>query len=453
MPNDSQFSEQTWNELLNLIELQKVVPIVGRALSLVDVGDGHQVPVLNAIMVSLAQQLSIAPRDPPWTLSELFVESARTTSYSADSFHLMLRKALDAATPVAGPLEQLAEITDFKLFLSTGIDGFLEKAVGKVRGAIGEPVRTIAFAPDGYYDLPGRLEDTEGVTVFKLLGGRETCPNWVVTVENALEFVIALHGEKYRPANLLDSIKDRHLLAIGCQIPDWLGRFFLRCLRGGPISAQHSTNFLVDNVADTDLAFGEYLKQFSKSSFVVPSDAVGFVDELHRRWKARQSSSPGVQPSPPQRSLPAEEPHKVFLSYSHDDRGDAEKLYQFLSARRIDVWKDDAGGLEPGAAWEAEIKRRIADCACFVPLFTRNTATDSDSFFWAEWNSAVDRTHRQDPNRRFIFPVKSQGDLPIPEVFSAMQATVLSDPTEMDRLAESLRKEQQRLRKEQRNSP
>src|SRR5437773_4200806 len=274
MPNDSQFSEETWTELLNLIELQKVVPIVGRALSLVDAGDGHQVPVLNAILVTLAQQLSIAPRDPPWTLSELFVESARTTRYSADSFHLMLRKELDAATPVAGPLEQLADITDFKLFLSTGIDGFLEKAVSKVRGATGEPTRAIAFAPDGYYDLPGRLEDTEGVTVFKLLGGRETCPNWVVTVENALEFVIALHGEKYRPANLLDSIKDRHLLAIGCQIPDWLGRFFLRCLRGGPISAQRSTNFLVDNVADTDVAFGEYLKQFSKSSFVVGSDAV-----------------------------------------------------------------------------------------------------------------------------------------------------------------------------------
>src|SRR5436305_5193458 len=189
-------------------------------------------------ILSLAKQLSIAPRDPPWTLSELFVESARTTRYSADSFHLMLRKELDAATPAAGPLEQLADITDFKLFLSTGIDSFLEKAVRKVRGAAGEPVRTIAFAPDGYYDLPGRLEDTDGVTVFKLLGGRETCPNWVVTVENALEFVIALHGEKYRPANLLDSIKDRHLLAIGCQIPDWLGRFFLRCLRGGPISAQ-----------------------------------------------------------------------------------------------------------------------------------------------------------------------------------------------------------------------
>ena len=49
--------------------------------------------------------------------------------------------------------------------------------------------------------------------------------------------------------------------------------------------------------------------------------------------------------------------------------------------------------------------------------------------------------------------MKSQGDLPIPEVFSAMQATVLSDPGEMDRLAECLRKEQQRLRKEQRSSP
>jgi hypothetical protein len=452
MTNESQFPEETWTELLNLIELKKVVPIAGRALSLVDAGDGSRVPVLDAVLDRLAKQLSIAPRDPPWTLSELFVESARNTRYSADSFHLMLRKELDSAQTVLGPLKQLAEITDFRLLLSTGIDGFLERAVSEVRGATGEPVRTIAFAPDGCYDLPGRLEDVDGVTVFKLLGGRETFPNWAVTVENALEFVIALHGEKYRPVNLLDAIKDRHVLAIGCQIPDWLGRFFLRCLRGGPISAQRSTNFLVENAKDADKAFGEYLRQFSKSSFIVPSDAAGFVDELNRRWKARQTTSTGTQ-QPVAQSRPAQSdaPHKVFLSYSHDDRGEAEQLYRFLATRRVDIWKDNEGGIPRGAAWDAEIRRRIADCACFVPLVTRNTARESDSYFWAEWNGAIDRTRRQDPRRRFIFPVMSENGLAIPEVFSAMQAT-LSDANDMDRLADSLRKEQQRLRKEQRAS-
>jgi len=453
MTSESQFSDETWNELLNLIELRKVVPIVGRALSLVDAGDGRRMPVQNAVLDRLAKQLSIAPRDTPWTLSELFVESARSTRYSADSFHLMLRKELDAASPVLGPLKKLAEIQDFKLFLSTGIDGFLERAVKEVRGAKGEPVRTIAFAPDGYYDLPGRLEDTDGVTVFKLLGGRETCPNWAVTVENSLEFVIALEGEKYRPVNLLDAIKDSHLLAIGCQIPDWLGRFFLRCLRGAPISTQRSTNFLVENVGETDAAFGDYLRQFSRSSFIVPSDAVGFVEELNRRWKERQPADAIEAPSaPPSRPRIPDAAHKVFLSYSHEDRNEAEGLFRFLQTKRVDVWKDDEGGLGPGDKWEAEISRRIADCSCFVPLVTRNTARSSDSFFWAEWKGAVDRTHRQDPNRRFIFPVRSAVDLALPDMFSAMQATLLSDRADMERLADALRKEQQRLRKEERAS-
>jgi hypothetical protein len=453
MANESQFSDQTWDELLNLIELQKVVPIVGRALSLADMGDGRRGLAVNAVVERLAPKLSIAPRDPPWTLSELFVESARQTLYSADSFHLMLRKELDAAKPAPGPLQQLAEIRDFRLFLSTALDGFLEQAVAEIRGATGEPVHTITFAPDGYYDLPGRLQDMEGVTIFKLLGGRETCPNWAVTVENSLEFVIALHSEKYRPVNLLDAIKESHLLAIGCQIPDWLGRFFLRCLRGGPISAQRATNFLVENIGDADTAFQEYLRQFSKSSFVVPGNAADFVEELHRRWKQRQGPDTGArhvrrpEPSP---TPPAA--HKVFLSYSHRDRSEAERLYRFLQGKRIDVWKDDEGGLDPGAKWEAEINRRIADCSCFVPLVTRNAMSDSDSFFWAEWKSAVDRTRRQDPNRRFIFPVRSDRGLALPDMFSAMQATLLSDPVDMDRLADALRKEQQRLRKEDRAS-
>ena len=77
MTSESQFSDETWNELLNLIELRKVVPIVGRALSLVDTGDGRRMPVQNAVLDRLAKQLSIAPRDTPWTLSELFVECRR----------------------------------------------------------------------------------------------------------------------------------------------------------------------------------------------------------------------------------------------------------------------------------------------------------------------------------------------------------------------------------------
>jgi len=453
MPNDSQFSEETWNELLNLIELQRVVPIVGRALSRVDVGDGHRVPVLNAVVDRLATRLSIAPRDPPWTLSELFVESARKTIYSADSFHLMLRRELDAATPDLAPLKLLADISDFNLFLSTGIDNFLERAVSEVRGAKGETVRTIAFAPNGYHDLPGRPQDIDGVTVFKLLGSRETCPNWAVTVENSLEFVMALYGEKYRPVNLLDAIKERNLLVIGCQIPDWYGRFLLRCLRGGSIAAERST-ILVENAGDEDQAFAAYVRSFGHRAFVVPADAVGFVDELHRRWSARPRADippPALNTGDAPRPLASESaPHKVFLSYSHDDNAEAEKLYRFLLDKRVDVWKDDEGGIPPADQWENVIKRRIADCACFVPLVTANTARESESYFWSEWRSAVDRTRRQDPNRRFVFPVLSGDDVGIPDMFGPWQAARLSNSVDMETLAESLRKEQQRVRKEQR---
>jgi len=113
--------------------------------------------------------------------------------------------------------------------------------------------------------------------------------------------------------------------------------------------------------------------------------------------------------------------------------------------------RDDEGGLDKGSAWDLEIKRRIADCACFVPLVTRNTSSDSESYFWSEWNGAIDRTQRMDrAHRRFIFPVLADEGTAIPEIFATMQATRFSDPMDMTALADDLRREQQRFRKEQR---
>ena len=49
-----------------------------------------------------------------------------------------------------------------------------------------------------------------------------------------------------------------------------------------------------------------------------------------------------------------------------------------------------------------------------------------------------------------MFPVLSGDDVGIPDMFGPWQAARLSNSVDMETLAESLRKEQQRVRKEQR---
>src|SRR4030095_10701496 len=141
-------------------------------------------------------------------------------------------------------------------------DGFLEKALRQVRQTAQSSVCCVVFAPSRPDDLPPEFEKTSNTVVYKMLGGDETSPDWAVTVESKLDFVCALQNEKYRPFRLFDYLKDRHLLSIGCQIPDWLGRFFLHCIRGGLLSLHPAMHYLVENQADEDKAFAAYLTQF-----------------------------------------------------------------------------------------------------------------------------------------------------------------------------------------------
>jgi hypothetical protein len=411
------------------------------------------VPFQNALAERLAAELGVDPLPAGWGLTELYRSVADKDAFNVDAFHPKLRRVLGTMKPNLAPLRKIAEISHFRIFLCTAIDGFLEQAVREVRGARGETVTTYTFAPG--YDNPRRPLDQPGeVCVYNLLGSRQTCPNWAVTVEGLVEFVLGLQSEKYRPDRLFDALKDRHLLAIGCQIPDWFGRFFLRSLRNGPISEQKGSNVLIEDTQDADAAFGRYLEFFSRKSFVVPGDAFAFVDELNRRWTER-SGGAAATPVPPATAPAVVTPPpsgKVFISYSHDDRPAAQELYDFLRAQGIDVWKDDRDdAIEKGSNWDSVIAREIADCACFVPLVSRNTAGVRESYFWNEWNRALRRSLQMDSTaRRFIFPVLCEAGLAVPEQFREMQWTVLTDAAEREALARALRAEQRSLRKEQR---
>ena len=455
MADGSVITDERWTSLLDSIELGKVVPIVGRSLSLVQGEDGAIVPLQRLAAQRLAREIGVDPLPEGTGLPELHRRMAEDDDFDIETFHPKLRRVLAGLTPQLEPLRKLAEISHFRLFLCTAFDGYLDQAVRAVRGAQGETVATYTFAP-GYENPQRPIVRSGEVCVYNLLGGSATYPNWAVTVEELVEFVLGLHSEKYRPEQLFVALKDRHLLAIGCQMPDWLGRFFLRALRNGRISEQKGSNHLVEDAVDADAALGRFLQMFSKKSLVVPGNAVQFVNDLHRRWKERVGdSAPAPLAAPALGEAAAamsEQPAKVFLSYAHGDGALAQELFQYLRGQGIDVWKDDRyDNLAKGGNWDHEIRRQIADCACFVPLITTHAADVSESYFWKEWNLALERSQTMNSlKRRFIFPVLSERDVELPEQFKDSQWTLLNDDGDRDALARSLRDEQRRLRKEAR---
>ena len=67
------------------------------------------------------------------------------------------------------------------------------------------------------------------------------------------------------------------------------------------------------------------------------------------------------------------EPSKaVFLSYASQDAAAAKRIVDALRAAGVEVWFDQSE-LRGGHAWDAMIRRRIKECALFVPLITPTT--------------------------------------------------------------------------------
>ena len=60
----------------------------------------------------------------------------------------------------------------------------------------------------------------------------------------------------------------------------------------------------------------------------------------------------------------------VFLSYASEDAAAAMRIRDALQAAGVEVWFDQSE-LRGGDAWDSAIRKRIKECAFFVPVIKR----------------------------------------------------------------------------------
>ncbi len=118
----------------------------------------------------------------------------------------------------------------------------------------------------------------------------------------------------------------------------------------------------------------------------------------------------------------------VFLSYASQDAEAAKRIAEALRAAGVEVWFDQSE-LRGGDAWDAMIRRRIKECALFVPVITPNTNARAEGYFRLEWKLAVDRSHLMADDAPFLFPIVigdvSDATARVPDKFREVQWTRL----------------------------
>ena len=441
--------DDAWDDLINFIEERRVIPIVGPELLRVQTESGPQL-LYDWMAAKLAAKLAVDVSRLPegYNLNDVVCWFLSTHGRREDTYTRM-RSILREATfepPLA--LRQLAQITDFDVFVTTTFDPLLEMAVNAERFSGTQGTDVVAYAPNRVADLPSERENLQRPVVYHMFGRCSASPTYVISDEDILEFVCALQSEHLTPEKLFHELEHNHLLIIGSNFSNWLARLFLRMAKRRRLSDPRDVGeVFADDHTERDVRLVRFLQQVSVRTRVF-GGAEQFVAELHRRWTARRKPGevvpmPGATRFlPPERDMPD---NAVFISYAREDLAAVQKLKAGLDAAGIRTWFD-LERLEGGDDYDRKIQRNISRCSYFIPVVSATTERRLEGYFRREWSYAIDRTRNMADDALFIMPVVidpiDQSAARVPDRFKSLHMTTLAggepNPAFVARLKELL---------------
>lgn len=424
-----------WGDLLDYIEEGSVVPVLGRDLLELDRTDAsgktETVLLYRIIAEELARALNLpaveadalSGSNPLGAVASQFLVQGGSYNeiyrklpavfqrvVTSDSATGVVKLVHDGAEVRLQAYRKLASILDFRVFVTTTCDPLLGDCMAAVRKVV---PKVMSYAPGDQKAIQELVDfqvgDTRDRTRLKLagleqpivvhiLGQLSSTPKYVVTEEDAFEFVYSL--QETRPEGLFDLLSQMRLLIIGCRFPSWLVRFFLRSTRRKRLlqSTHDRSDFIVDYAASEDASLVQFLRNFkTQTEIFTHYRPTEFVDELEKRWQQRRDKRV-VQTSG------AFAPCAMFVSYASENLAIAQRIADQLRSANLPVWFD-RDSLAPGNDWSQKIRRNIENAGAIVPIVSRAAESSGIREFREEWKVALEVKRRLPANEDFIYPV------------------------------------------------
>ena len=397
-------NEEFWSNLLSHIRHQVLMPVIGPDVTLAKTGDDEQrLTMLVGRRLAEIYGVAVPPAKVTMDNAVAAILRKRGRDYVDDLYGAIDDIIVNLNPTPGNALRDLAAIDDLRLFVSTTPDRLLAKALNEIRFYGAERTREIPFSP--YHATGEQAQNVErpaptDAVVLNLFGRTASTPEYAIHEEDRLEWIHALLTE---PASLPDwlnyPLKNRPMLFIGCDMPDWFGRFLLRLSSDKRLSLRDKPFIFAATSRGSSLS--TFFKTFCRSSLVreVEMPPTQFVGQLRERWDEQRPK--------PDQSAQSEIP-EIFISYMREDGGAARRLCDAIDGLGGSVWLDERR-LSPGDAWEQEILSGIRSTRLFVPMISATTERVGDGFVYNEWKTAVEQA-RSIQGRRFIVPVVVDDD-------------------------------------------
>jgi hypothetical protein len=421
--------DRDWRRLLELMKEGTVVPVVGSRL-LVD-ADGTS-PLTDRVARRLLA-------DYDMDIGDQSLPAFRELSDVATRLKGKLRNPqdlygdVDSALKLVGlledgdrakgpggegvaipkPLQQLAQIGDFRAMVTLTPDDLLARALKSVRRTVHEVVHSPRLPTSEVDDLQvvdlADLRRRSGpVELLYLFGKSRPTPLFAIHEEDLLEYahnIIA--GGSHAPKKFIGVLQECSLLLIGCNFPDWLSRFILRATRKVRLADSGGRReWLVERLGQEDPFVG-FLGQYSPETEVLTGvEPAQFVSELFERWSAQNPQGLDRAAAPVVEPPTVRDNTLFFISYSRTtDQEAARALHRALISIGVaenQIWFDTQA-LEPGDKYTRGILDGIRSSRYFLPLVSRAATERERAFVFREWSEATEQDLEM--NRTYLVPL------------------------------------------------
>lgn len=403
-------SEQSdWDELLDFITDKQLTPILGKEMYKF-MQDDLLIPVDEYLSKQILGLNNVTDQ-PELTLTHavnyLVNEKKVKTMDIIRRLKLMI-KEINFEFPL---LTQFLSITDLNYYINTAVyNNVLENNLTAIRK---QTPTSINFSINEPFSDSDDLDKLKAPFVFNVFGSLLNTVDPALSEEDMLEYTGHFKERIKNATNIINALKNKNLLFLGCAFPDWMVRFILRLLSNEPMHDWGSkrTIIVVNDMSDVRKKQYEFLKNYDVVTY--EGNTKEFVEELTSRWKQKNPLSVKNK--------------MVFLSYTVKDKEAVENLKKAIEGiNNVTCWYDNRE-IVPGDDFKTEIAKNIKSADLFIPLISANSLLHKDGYVQLEWFTAdnVNTFRKIDGNTsKYLMPVVIDDTNPydnnVPKYFSEL---------------------------------
>jgi len=327
----------------------------------------------------------------------------------------------------------LLSVNDLDYFINTTVyNNVLEKKIFETRK---EAANSINFSINEPFEDCDNLEKLSEPFVFNVFGSLLNTVDPALSEDDMLEYVSHFREKMSSATNIINALKNKNLLIMGCSFPDWMSRFALRLLSNEPMHDWGTKRTIILVNDDSDFREKQYdaLKNYDIVTY--EGNTNDFVKELSRQWKQK---NPGTNKK-----------KNIFLSYTVKDRDAVETLKRTIEdIGNVSCWYDKRE-IAAGDDFKREIAKGIKSADLFIPLISTNSLLHKDGYVQQEWFTAdnVNTFRKIEGNtEKYLMPVvideTNPYDSSVPRCFSELSIGKVLDgnagPEFLQQLKETL---------------